>query len=177
MILVNSCCGCISLQKGTIVIGSLSLIGAILNTILMGFHVSEISVPRESPATAIVVLLKIFVVTILIYVLIGGIFSALMIAGAIKRLSGYIFPWLAISFGGVVAGVCLTIAVSIISAIELPIQYFFFLMIFSSVSSAIQIYFWQVVYSHYKELVAEKFGHQTRPSDGKVFGVAPYLHV
>lgn len=59
-------------------------LGAILNTVMMSFHINSISSTREDIVRPNVIFIEVFLVTILIYILIGGIFSVLLVAGAFK---------------------------------------------------------------------------------------------
>ncbi|KAM0734423.1 hypothetical protein ACS0PU_011894 [Formica fusca] len=149
---LTTCCECCSLKTGTIIIGVLRIVIAVLSLIVIfTTDIKWETIIGLDKTTAEIIFA--------IYCCITILFCTLLVIGSIKKKAFMMLPW-------IVLDMMMTIVLMrciIYNAIVFFIYYVsiynvltgFFWLILGLVAVAIHLFMWEVVYNHFKELRIE----------------------
>ncbi|KAK0172984.1 hypothetical protein PV328_006241 [Microctonus aethiopoides] len=134
---LTMCCGCFTVETGTLMIGILHLVIS-LASIIVGF------VQSIEYSTIIYCIIHFFV-------------SILLVMGVRKRAANYIFPLLNVYCMGLILEFPIIFIENIQDSIGKPILDYLLLHLSWLFGFALCIYFFMVIYSFYQKLLCEKF--------------------
>ncbi|XP_034940474.1 lysosomal-associated transmembrane protein 4B-like [Chelonus insularis] len=169
---IASCCGCCSLQNGSIIIGILSLVSGFFSLISLSIFAARIEYVSNNPdfRMGMYFVAKAVIAAFISYVLLMLIITFFFIMGAVKKQASYVFPFLCINFANIISTVAVVIGYVTYSWIfpDIPPIFGVFLILISGFCLTLQTYLWLVIFHFYKELVAEQYGHSL-DNGGKIY--------
>jgi len=168
------------LQTASIILAILHIVSVLISIITLSIQISNLDESSDNvPLQAGVAKWFVFI-AVLGFCLVSGGFAALMIYGSMNKIPGYVFPFIAIGFTNVVLSVGVCVPCSFVLACFIPFSLFLLYSALIYIPIGLGVYFWLILYSHYHELMAEKFGGGVSKSgDGKVFSqpMNPYSNI
>ncbi|XP_034939874.1 uncharacterized protein [Chelonus insularis] len=157
---ISTCCGCFSLQHGSIIIGFLHLIfgsaAAIWTCVVLA---------NSSMSDDLYVLMKVQNVEFLIYVIIQLAITVSFIIGAVKRIPNLVFVFNCLNGANIIVSLVYIIAWIVMQILyKRPLHTIFIFLTGSIIGMGLQVYLCLVVYNFYKELIMEKYRKLFQPN-------------